>query len=96
MTVNYSDICTAFLRTSKRNLRETLLTVVLYRLSSVAHLLPSLDLHFQKYHISSMSALKAKVQTIVHAQYALSVIGGADLLGSICMHLLTVVVTQNF
>ena len=47
---------------------KTLLTVALYRQSSVAHLLPSLALHFQKYHTSSASALKVKVQTIAHAQ----------------------------
>ena len=90
VTVHYSDIFTAFLRTSKR---KTLLTVVPYRQSSMAHLLPSLTLHFQKYHTSSASALKVKVQTIAHAQYQYYMI---DQLWSVCMHLLTVVVTQNF
>ena len=37
----------------------------------MAHLLPSLALHFQKYHTSNVSALKVKVQTIAHAQYPL-------------------------
>ena len=75
-------------------LREILLTVVLYRWSCVVHL-PSLVLHFQKYHTSSTSTLKVKVQTIAHAQHALKHVGGADLLGSVCMHLLTVAVSQN-
>ena len=37
----------------------------------MAHLLPSLVLHFQKYHTSNASAIKVKVQTIAHAQYPL-------------------------